>query len=81
MLQRLHVAFLAAIACSLTAACQKSEGESVAERTRQFQSQQRKKAIENYQQIIRKYPDSEYAAKAQERLRALNAAAEGAKTK
>jgi hypothetical protein len=53
------------------AACKKTEGENLAEKRAQFQAQQRRKAIENYQQIVEKYPESEYAAKAQERLRAL----------
>jgi Tfp pilus assembly protein PilP len=51
--------------------CKKSEAENLAEKRAQFQAQQRSKAIANYQQIVQKYPDSEYAAKAQERLREL----------
>ena len=53
-------------------ACKKTEAENTAEKRAQFQAVQRRKAIENYQQIVQKYPDSEFAAKAQERLRELN---------
>ena len=75
MLQRFAVALLLAIACFFSGACKKNEAQSLAERKQQFQAQQRKKAIDNYQQILKKYPDSEFAAKAQERLRALSAQA------
>ncbi|HEX5176080.1 MAG TPA: outer membrane protein assembly factor BamD [Chthoniobacteraceae bacterium] len=54
--------------------CKKTEAENLAEKRAEFQAQQRSKAIANYQQIVQKYPDSEYAAKAQERLRELTAA-------
>lgn len=81
MLQRFAVAVVLATVCSLSAACKKSEAQSMVERKQQFQAQQRKKAVENYQQILKKYPDSEFAAKAQERLRAMNAQAPGAGTK
>lgn len=82
MLQRFAAAvLLATVVCSLNAACKKSEAQSMAERKQQFQAQQRRKAIENYQQILKKYPDSEFAAKAQERLRAMNAQAPAGGTK
>ena len=77
-----YAAILLALGCGLLApACKKTEAENLAEKNRQFQEQQRKRAIENYQQIIRKYPESEYAAKAQERLRALNAGERPAEAK
>jgi Outer membrane lipoprotein len=74
MLKRSAVLLVAAALCVCSAACKKSIAENVAEKRQQFQAQQRKRAIDNYQQILKKYPDSEFAAKAQERLRALNAA-------
>jgi outer membrane protein assembly factor BamD (BamD/ComL family) len=73
MLKRFTAVLLAIAVCLLGAACKKSVAQNLVERKQEFQAQQRKKAIENYQQILKKYPDSEIAAKAQERLRALNA--------
>jgi hypothetical protein len=66
------VSAFAALLLALTfGACKKTEAENVAEKRAQFQALQRRKAIENYQQIVQKYPDSEFAVKAQERLREL----------
>jgi hypothetical protein len=73
MLKRFAALLLAVAVCVLPAACKKSIAENVAEKRQQFQAQQRKRAIDNYQQIVKKYPETEFAAKAQERLRALNA--------
>ncbi len=76
MLKRFAALLLAAALCVGSAACKKSIAENYAEKRQQFQAQQRKRAIDNYQQILKKYPDTEFAAKAQERLRALNAVAQ-----
>ena len=71
MSTRLAYALLALMIALPLGACKKTEAENLAERRAQFMAQQRKKAIENYEQIVRKYPDSEFAARAQERLQAL----------
>jgi thiaminase len=73
MPKRFVVAFLSLALCFCGTACKKTAAQNLAEIRQQFQAQQRKKAIDNYQQIIRKYPDSPFAPMAQERLRALNA--------
>ena len=73
MLKRFAALLLATAVCLPGTACKKSVAQNLVEKRQEFQAQQRRKAIENYQQILKKYPDSEFAAKAQERLRALNA--------
>jgi outer membrane protein assembly factor BamD (BamD/ComL family) len=44
-----------------------------------WRAEQKNKAIKNYQEIVKKYPESPFAAKAQERLRALGPAPTPAK--
>lgn len=71
MSKRFVGALIALMVTITLGACKKTEAENLAERRAQFMAQQRKKAIENYEHIVQKYPDSEFAARAQERLREL----------
>ena len=74
MPKRAAALFLALMLALPGFACKKSAAQNLAEKRQQFQAQQRKKAIDNYQQIVRKYPDSQFAPMAQERLRTLSPA-------
>jgi hypothetical protein len=63
---------LAAVLCG-TAACDKKKNaaELQAEKQKAFKERQRGEAIKAYTALVTKFPDSEYAAKAKERLAAL----------
>jgi len=51
--------------------CKKKNTNNAAAAQAKFQTEQRKKALKAYQDLVKKYPDSEYAEKAKERIRAL----------
>ena len=76
MLKRLVLLLLAAALCAGGAACkgQSTQAEIKAQKQRDFRARQKKLAIKAYQDLITKYPDSEYATKAQERLDQLGPA-------
>lgn len=59
----------------LGVSCKKSKPDTALAQQEKFQAQQKALAIKAYQDLVKKYPDSEYAEKAQERLRALGPAA------
>ena len=66
------VVFTVALSMS-GAACKKKSGEDIAAKQREFQERQRAQAVKAYEELATKYPDSEHAAKARERLSALQA--------
>ncbi len=73
MLPRI-IPLLAALAISFGAvACQKKPQESTAEKQAKFQAAQMARAIENYEKLVKEFPESPYAAQAQERLLVLKA--------
>ncbi|MEO8351087.1 MAG: outer membrane protein assembly factor BamD [Chthoniobacteraceae bacterium] len=73
MLPRL-IPLLAAVAISFGAmGCQKKPQETAAEKQAKFQAAQMTRAIENYEKLVKQFPESPYAAQAQERVQALKA--------
>lgn len=55
----------------------KTAAEMQAEKEQAWRATQRTKAVEYYSEIVEKYPDSQYAAQAKERLNALGGAPAG----
>jgi TolA-binding protein len=74
MLKRTASLLVIAILCVTVPGCKKKEKDNLAERQAAFKEQQRRKAITSYQELVKKYPDSPYAAQAQERLQKLGPA-------
>ena len=70
MLKRSVLLLLAAALCLGGAACDKkqTQAELKAQRVREFRAKQKQMALKAYQAIVEKYPDSEFAPKAQARL-------------
>ena len=62
--------FVAAFAAGVLS-CKKKPTDDAAARQAKFQADQRARALKTYQELVKKYPDTEYATKAQERIRAL----------
>jgi predicted Zn-dependent protease len=60
-------------------ACKKSNQAQQAAAAAKWRADQKQKAIKNYQDLVKKYPESPYATKAKERLSALGPAATPAK--
>lgn len=54
-------------------ACKKSPKDLKAEQDAKWRVEQKQKAIKNYQEVVKKYPESPFAAQAQKRLSALGA--------
>lgn len=73
MPQKSFSLFLAVVLGLGGVACEhkKTAAEIQAERAQAFRTRQKGEAIKAYNVIVNKYPDSEYAAKAKERLAAL----------
>lgn len=73
MFRHLLPVCLAALFAVGAAGCtkKKTSAELEAEKVAAFRERQRGKAIQAYTDLTTKYPDSEFAAKAQERLTAL----------
>lgn len=64
---------LAAVVCLAGTACEhkKTVAELQVEKTKAFRDKQKIAAIKSYNDLVTKYPDSEFAAKAKERLASL----------
>ena len=75
--------FLLALVCTTftfgLTACKKNPQDQKAAAEAKWRTDQKQKAIKNYQEIVKKYPESPYAAKAKERLAAIGPAATPAK--
>ena len=71
MLKKFVLLLLAAAMSFGATACKKKPKDNTEEKKKAFQAEQRKKAIDNYQKLVQKYPDSEWAPKAQQRLQTL----------
>jgi geranylgeranyl pyrophosphate synthase len=69
--------FRLAAVCAITllaslAGCKKSKPDPAAELAK-WRADQKRRAIEQYKNLIQKFPESEYADKAKERIQALQA--------
>ena len=73
MLKKLLLILMSAAICLGTVACtkKKTAAQQAAEKEKVWREQQRIKAAKYYRDLSEKYPDSEYAAKAKERLQGL----------
>ncbi len=73
MPQKFVLLLLAAAVLAGGAACKKTQtaAEKEAAKVEAFRQKQKAEAIKSYNAILEKYPDSEFAAKAKERLAAL----------
>ena len=80
MLNKALSLLLAIFVCTAFGACKKSSKDDQAAKDKAWREQQTKKAIANYQKIVAEYPDTEYAVKAKDRLRALGAPQEAPPT-
>jgi hypothetical protein len=68
----LHLALLAALAISAVSCKEKKKGALPPGTVTEAQKAElRKKALDNYKKLAAKYPDSEHAAQAQERIQTL----------
>jgi Outer membrane lipoprotein len=76
--------FLLAVICASFAvlgisACKKSTQALNAAEEAKWRADQKQKAIKNYQELVKKYPESPFAAEAQKRLSTLGPAGTPAK--
>lgn len=73
MLQKFVFLLLAAAILAAGTACKKTQTatEKEAAKVTAFRQKQKAEAIKSYTAIVEKYPESEFAAKAKERLAAL----------
>ncbi len=71
MVQRFALVLLAGVIAVGTVSCKKSQKDVAAEQQAKFRAQQKTRALRQYQDLVKKYPDSEYAGKAKERIRTL----------
>jgi hypothetical protein len=79
MPKRIILALVAVFVLHGAAACKKTPQEQAAARIAAEKADKKQKAIKNYQDLVKKYPDSPYAEKAKTRLQALGPAATPAK--
>lgn len=71
MAKRIALILLAAVISCGGVACKKDKKSTEAEKVAKFRAEQKKKAVNAYQELVKKYPDSQYADKAKERLKAI----------
>ena len=73
MLKRSALLLFAAALCLGGAACdqKKTQAELMAEKKKEFRVKQKQVAIKAYKDLVDKYPDSEFAPKAKEKLKQL----------
>jgi hypothetical protein len=73
MLKRLVLLLLAAALATGGAACKhkQTQAEIQAQKVKDFRVRQKKLAIKAYQDLTTKYPDSEFAPQAKERLQQI----------
>lgn len=71
MVQRIASLTLAGLVAFGAASCKKSQKDIAAEKQAKFRAEQKARAVKAYQELVKKYPDSEYAEKAKERIRSL----------
>lgn len=71
MVQRIVSFIVAGVVVLGAVSCKKSQKDLAAEKQAKFRAEQKARALKNYQDLVKKYPESEYAEKAKERIRAL----------
>jgi TolA-binding protein len=71
MVQRIALIIVAGLFAVGATSCKKSQKDLAAEKEAKFRAEQKARALKSYQELVKKYPDSEYAEKAKERIRAL----------
>lgn len=71
MVQRFALVFLAGVISIGSVSCKKSQKDVAEQKQAKFKAEQKARALKSYQDLVKKYPDSEYAEKAKERIRAL----------
>ena len=73
MLPRPALLLLAAALCLGGAACKdtKTQAELMADKKKEFKAKQKQVAIKAYKDLVDKYPESEFAPKAKEKLQQL----------
>ena len=73
MIRTIALVLLAAVLTAGTTGCKKKKtsAEMQAEKVAAFRQKQKVEAIKSYTALVTKYPDSEFAPKAQERLNVL----------
>ena len=74
MLSRIPSVLLATLAIYGAAACKKTPQQAIEAKIAAEKADKRQKAIKNYQELIKKYPNSEFAEDARKRLQALGPA-------
>ena len=79
MRQRISTTLLLAFLLGGTVACKKTPQQEVAAKIAAEKADKKQKAIKNYQDLVKKYPESPYTEKAKTRLQALGPAATPAK--
>ncbi|RYD75680.1 MAG: outer membrane protein assembly factor BamD [Verrucomicrobiaceae bacterium] len=82
MLTKTLPIFLAVVLAFGAAACsgKKTAAQEQAEKEKVWRAKQRTRAIESYKELTQKFPDSQYAAQAKERLNAMGAQPGATKT-
>lgn len=71
MAKSITLTFLLAVSVAGFTGCKKTPQDNAAERDAKFRADQKVRALKTYQELVAKYPDSEHAAKAKERIKAL----------
>ncbi|MEQ1859364.1 MAG: outer membrane protein assembly factor BamD [Chthoniobacteraceae bacterium] len=71
MVQRLALLLAAGFIALGAVSCKKSPKDAIAEKQAKFRADQKARALKQYQDLVKKYPESEFAEKAKERIRAL----------
>ena len=81
MSQRTISLIIALLIFSGVVACKKSPQQQTEARLAAERADKKQKAIKNYQDLLKKYPESQFAEKAKTRLQTLGPAATPAKKK
>jgi outer membrane protein assembly factor BamD (BamD/ComL family) len=71
MLQRFVLILLSFALVFGAAACKKNTVDPAKVAAAKLKAQQKEQALKSYRELVKKYPDSPYAEKAKERIRAL----------
>jgi hypothetical protein len=66
---------LLAFAATALPACKPNKEKEAAAAQAKLLADKKQRALKNYQDLVKKYPESEFAEKAKERIRALGPAA------
>jgi hypothetical protein len=75
MVKRTLLLFLAVSIAGAFPACKPNKAKTAAAAKAKLLADKRQRAIKNYEELVKKYPESEFATKAKERLRELGPSA------